>query len=68
MIHNNVLFGHFRVAAQKEHNKMPAENLAKVWGPTIVGYSDLQLSSAFDDTSKQEQVIMFINKVSLIPD
>jgi hypothetical protein len=37
---------------------MPAANLAKVFGPTIVGYSsaDGELTQMFAETAKQQKV------------
>uniref|UniRef100_A0A915JPW8 Rho-GAP domain-containing protein n=1 Tax=Romanomermis culicivorax TaxID=13658 RepID=A0A915JPW8_ROMCU len=52
---------HFqRVASMKESNKMSAENLAKVFGPSIVGYSSEQvdLARGLEEASKQEMVII----------
>ncbi len=40
-------------------NKMPLENLAKVLGPTVVGYSTqtVGMQAALEETVKQESVI-----------
>lgn len=48
----------YRIAETPEC-KMPKENLAKVFGPTIVGYSEIDPSHStmLTETSQQEQVM-----------
>ena len=48
----------FRIAETPEC-KMPKDNLAKVFGPTIVGYSEIDPSHStmLTETSQQEQVM-----------
>lgn len=52
-----ISFVHFRVSESKEC-KMPIDSLAKMFGPTIVGYSsdDLDPGSMFSETAQQAKV------------
>lgn len=49
---------YFRIADEPEY-KMPIVNLAKVFGPTIVGYSSKEPSDSniLNETTHQEQVM-----------
>jgi len=42
--------------------KMPAENLAKVFGPTVVGYSSAEIEpmQMFAETTKQHKVLLVL--------
>ncbi|KAL0274175.1 UNVERIFIED_CONTAM: hypothetical protein PYX00_006658 [Menopon gallinae] len=50
---------HLQRVAQSPVCKMPTKNLAKVFGPTIVGYSSMELgrNDMYAETSQQTQVI-----------
>lgn len=56
--HMPTAYHFFRVACFSNENKMPISNLAKVFGPTIVGYSSasIDMDQAANETPKQEAV------------
>ncbi|KAL1238658.1 Rac GTPase-activating protein [Trichinella spiralis] len=55
-----------RVAEASASNKMPAENLAKIFGPTVLGVSDQcdqNVARMLDDASKAEKVMLILLSV-----
>ncbi|KRZ33170.1 Rac GTPase-activating protein 1 [Trichinella pseudospiralis] len=55
-----------RVAEVSASNKMPAENLAKIFGPTVLGVSDQcdqNVARMLDDASKAEKVMLLLLSV-----
>jgi len=57
----------FRVSECTEC-KMPASNLAKVFGPTIVGYSSSEAEpmKMLAETTKQAKVKLLLNYITVI--
>ncbi|KRY50523.1 DNA primase small subunit [Trichinella britovi] len=52
-----------RVAGASAFNKMPKTNLAKIFGPTVLGFSDQQaqnVTQMIDDSSKSELVMQLL--------
>lgn len=61
--HNFDYFSSHRVSSYSDANKMPVGSLAKVFGPTIVGYSspEPRPSSMWRDTQLQPKVLHVTN-------